>query len=407
MKKLFFILLMPFIIFAQPKVKTGIEVLRDRNFDILKGKRVGLVTNPTGVDSKLVSTVDILFKAKDVKLTALFGPEHGVRGDVGAGDDVGNSKDKETGVQVFSLYGKINKPTPEMLKDIDVMVYDIQDIGCRSYTFISTLGKVMEACAENNIPLVVLDRPNPLGGLRIEGNIVEEGFISFVSAFKIPYVYGLTCGELAKLLNEEGLLKDHNKCNLTVIPMKGWKRNMTFAETGLPWVPTSPHLPHSSVSEYYVCTGMLGELEIISEGVGYTLPFELFGAEWIDGTLLAKKMNELNLPGVIFRPLTFKPYYGGHAKKDLHGVQIHIIDSKKINLMSLQYLFLQVHHEMYPDKNIFEMSKSRWDMFDKVNGTSKIREMFSQNYRYKDIEQYMNKDINSFKLLSKKFYLYK
>lgn len=398
---------MPFIIFAQPKVKTGIEVLRDRNFDILKGKRVGLVTNPTGVDSKLVSTVDILFKAKDVKLTALFGPEHGVRGDVGAGDDVGNSKDKETGVQVFSLYGKINKPTPEMLKDIDVMVYDIQDIGCRSYTFISTLGKVMEACAENNIPLVVLDRPNPLGGLRIEGNIVEEGFISFVSAFKIPYVYGLTCGELAKLLNEEGLLKDHNKCNLTVIPMKGWKRNMTFAETGLPWVPTSPHLPHSSVSEYYVCTGMLGELEIISEGVGYTLPFELFGAEWIDGTLLAKKMNELNLPGVIFRPLTFKPYYGGHAKKDLHGVQIHIIDSKKINLMSLQYLFLQVHHEMYPDKNIFEMSKSRWDMFDKVNGTSKIREMFSQNYRYKDIEQYMNKDINSFKLLSKKFYLYK
>jgi uncharacterized protein YbbC (DUF1343 family) len=407
MKKLFFILLIPFLISAQPKVKTGIEVLRDMNFDILKGKRVGLVTNPTGVDSKLVSTVDILFNAKDVKLMALFGPEHGVRGDVGAGDDVGNSKDKETGVQVFSLYGKINKPTQEMLKDIDVIVYDIQDIGCRSYTFISTLGKVMEACAENNVPLVVLDRPNPLGGLRIEGNIVEDGFISFVSAFKIPYVYGLTCGELAKLVNEEGLLKDQKKCNLTVIPMKGWKRNMTFEETGLPWVPTSPHLPHGSVAEYYVCTGMLGELEIISEGVGYTLPFELFGAEWIDGTLLAKKMNDLNLPGVIFRPLTFKPYYGGHAKKDLHGVQIHITDSRKLNLMSLQYLFLQVHNEMYPDKNIFEMSKSRWDMFDKVNGTSKIREMFSQNYRYKDIEQYMNKDIHSFKLLSKKYYLYK
>lgn len=407
MKKLFFLLLIPFLISAQPKIKTGIEVLRDRNFDIIKGKRVGLVTNPTGVDSKLVSTVDILFNAKDIKLTALFGPEHGVRGDVGAGDDVSNSKDKETGVQIFSLYGKINKPTPEMLNNIDVMIYDIQDIGCRSYTFISTLGKVMEACAENNIPLIVLDRPNPLNGLRIEGNIVEDGYISFVSAFKIPYVYGLTCGELAKLVNEEGLLKDHKKCNLTVIPMKGWKRNMSFEETGLPWVPTSPHLPHSRVSDYYVCTGMLGELEVISEGVGYTLPFELFGAEWIDGALLAKKMNALNLPGVIFRPLTFKPYYGGHAKKDLYGVQIHIIDSKKINLMSLQYLFLQVHHEMYPDKNVFEMSKSRWDMFDKVNGTSKIRELFSKNYNYKDIEQYMNKDIKSFRLLSKKYYLYK
>ncbi|MDP4116790.1 MAG: DUF1343 domain-containing protein [Bacteroidota bacterium] len=407
MKKFLLLMFIPVLFFAQPKVKTGIEVLRDRGFDIIKGKRVGLVTNPTGVDSKLVSTVDILFNAKGVKLTALFGPEHGVRGDISAGDDVDNSKDRETGVPVFSLYGKTYKPTPEMLKNVDVLIYDIQDIGCRSYTYISTLGKVMEACAENNIPLIVLDRPNPLNGNRIEGNIVEDGFISFVSAFKIPYVYGLTCGELAKLVNEEGLLNNHKKCSLTVVPMKGWKREMKFEQTGLPWVPTSPHLPHSNLAENYVTTGILGELGIISEGVGYTLPFELFGAEWIDGATLAKKLNDLGLQGVIFRPLTFKPYYGDHSKENLHGVQIHIIDSKKLNLMSLQYLFLQVHHEMYPDKNIFEMSKSRWDMFDKVNGTSKIREMFSKNYKYSDIQDYLEKDIKSFKKLSQKYYLYK
>ena len=177
--------------------ETGIDVLEARNFDILKGKRVGLITNPTGVDSNLRSTVDILHEAKGVSLVALFAPEHGVRGDIAAGEKVAGSMDKKTGVKVFSLYGGTRKATPEMLKGIDVLVYDIQDIGCRSYTFISTLGLAMQAAAENKIPIVILDRPNPLGGLKVEGCLTEDKYISFVSQFKIPYIYGLTCGELA------------------------------------------------------------------------------------------------------------------------------------------------------------------------------------------------------------------
>ncbi|MEK9138112.1 MAG: DUF1343 domain-containing protein, partial [Bacteroidota bacterium] len=217
-----------------PAVKTGIEILRDRNFDILRGKHVGLITNPTGVDSKLKSTIDILFDAKEVKLVALYGPEHGVRGDHAAGEKVESYTDALTKLPVYSLYGKTRKPTPEMLKGIDILVYDIQDIGCRSYTYISTMGLAMEAAAEQKIEFVVLDRPNPLGGEKVEGNIVEKDFESFVSQFPVPYVYGLTCGELAQMLNEEGMLKNGVRCKLAVVPMEGWKRSMTFEETGLP-----------------------------------------------------------------------------------------------------------------------------------------------------------------------------
>ena len=188
------------------RVRTGIEVLAERNFDILRGKNVGLITNPTGIDRNFKSTIDILNEAPGVKLIALFGPEHGVRGDYAAGDYVENFTDPDTGIPVFSIYGKTRKPTPEMLKNIDVLVYDIQDIGSRSYTYISTLGLAMEAAAENNIELVVLDRPNPLGGIKMEGLLTEPKFVSFVSQFPIPYIHGLTVGELARYLNGEGLL---------------------------------------------------------------------------------------------------------------------------------------------------------------------------------------------------------
>src|SRR4030066_1793452 len=190
------------------QVITGIEVLKESNFKILEGKRVGLITNPTGVDSKLKSTIDILYEPTNVHLVALFGPEHGVRGDYAAGDIVKTYTDPQTNLPVFSLYGRTRKPTAEMLKGVDVLVYDIQDVGCRSYTYISTMGLAMEAAAENNLEFVVLDRPNPLGGLKVEGNLVEEGYYSFVSQFKIPYVYGLTCGELAQMLNEEKMMKN-------------------------------------------------------------------------------------------------------------------------------------------------------------------------------------------------------
>lgn len=387
-------------------VKTGIEILRERNFNILKGKRVGLVTNPTGVDRKLKSTIDILFEAEGVSLTALYGPEHGVRGNYTAGEHVDFYIDETTKLPVYSLYGKTRKPSTEMLKDVDVIVFDIQDIGSRSYTYISTMGLVMEAAAENNKDVVILDRPNPLGGSRIEGNIVEDGYFSFVSQFAIPYVHGLTVGELAKLLNEEGMLQNKVKCHLTVIPMEGWTRDMYFEQTGLPWVLTSPHIPHRYSPFYYAASGILGELRgVLSIGVGYTLPFQTFATEWIKSEELADKMNSYNLDGVIFRPISYKPYYGFGKDKMLNGVEIYITDYKTINLTNAQFYFAQAISELY-GRNIIAENEGRFDMFDKVLGTSKIRELFMQRLKVEDILPYLNKDIDNFRKLSEKYYLY-
>lgn len=387
------------------KIMTGIEVLKADNFKILEGKRVGLITNPTGVDNSLKSTIDILFEAPNVNLVALYGPEHGVRGDVHAGDKVDNSTDPSTGLPVYSLYGKTRKPTPEMLKDIDVLVYDIQDIGCRSFTYISTMGVAMEAAAENGIEFVVLDRPNPIGGEKVEGNLVEDGYTSFVSQFKIPYVYGLTCGELAQMLIGENMLAKN--CKLTVVPMKHWKRDMDYTQTGLQWIPSSPHIPHPHSAYFYPLSGIVGELPYLSIGVGYTIPFQMFAAQWIDAEKLAARMNALNLPGLKFRPMHLKPFYAFGKGEHLQGVQVHIMDYKTARLSEVQFYILQELAAMYPDKPAFsEENKARFDMFDKVCGSDQIRKLFSKNYRFDDIKDYWYKDVEAFKELSRKYYLY-
>lgn len=389
-------------------VKPGIETLRDNNFAQLKGKRVGLVTNPTGVDNNLKSTVDILFEAKGVKLVALYGPEHGVRGDVHAGDKVDNSTDPATGVKVYSLYGKSHKPTPEMLRDIDVLIYDIQDNGCRSYTFISTMGVCMEACAENGKEFMVLDRPNPLGGNKVEGSLVEDGFYSFVSKYNIPYLYGLTPGELAQYLNNEGLLKDGVKAKLTVVPMQGWHRSMRFNETGMPWILPSPHVPQPEHSDYYAATGIVGEMPYLSIGVGYTLPFQLFAQTWIDAQKFSKEMNALGLKGVIFRPIYIKPFYGTGKGENLQGVQVYITDAIDCDLTLIQFYAIEVLARLYPDHLAFdEQFKNRFNMFDKVCGSDYIRKTMSKNYKVADIIDYWNKDVKAFKEKSSKYYLYR
>jgi uncharacterized protein YbbC (DUF1343 family) len=388
-------------------VATGIEVLREESFAPLRGKRVGLITNPTGVDTKLRSTVDILASAPGVKLVALFGPEHGVRGDHAAGDRVDSYRDDQTGLPVYSLYGKTRKATPEMLKGIDALVYDIQDIGCRSYTYISTMGLAMEAAAEHKIPFVVLDRPNPLGGVRVEGNTVEKGFESFVSQYPIPYVYGLTCGELAKYINGEGLLSGGVRCALTVIPMRGWKRTMLFTDTGLPWVPTSPHVPEARSPVYYVSTGMLGELGVISEGVGYTIPFQVLAAQWIEPKPLADRMNALGLSGVLFRPIIFTPFYGRDKERELRGVQIHMAPGSSANLMAIQFLFMQVCNELGGGKNPFTIADpGRINAFDRVAGSDSVRILFTQRMRYEDVRPFLDKDAGKFRERSKKYFLY-
>ncbi|MFW5759266.1 MAG: exo-beta-N-acetylmuramidase NamZ domain-containing protein [Bacteroidota bacterium] len=391
----------------QAQVKTGIEVLREKKFEPLLGKRVGLITNPTGVDRNLKSTIDILAEADNFELVALYGPEHGVRGNYSAGDLVGNDYDTKTGIPMFSLYGSTRKPTPEMLEDIDILIYDIQDIGSRSYTYISTMGLAMEAAAENDIEFMVLDRPNPLGGYKFEGPLVEKEFESFVSQFPIPYVHGFTVGELATFINNEGLLADGVKAKLTVINMKGWERRMAFEDTGLPWVMSSPHIPQYQSAYFYPVSGIIGELYSINIGVGYTLPFQVFGAAWIkDPETLAENLNQLKLPGVQFRPIHYRPYYTDLKGKDLGGVQVHIPYVVKSNLSIIQFYVIQEIYKLYPDYNVFELAPERLEMFDKVSGTDKIRKTFQENFLVEDILDMWNEESERFAKKAKEYFVY-
>ncbi|MCB9206605.1 MAG: DUF1343 domain-containing protein [Ignavibacteriales bacterium] len=390
------------------KVKLGIDVLKNRNFDILQNKKVGLITNQTGVNNELKSTIDILFEAKNVNLSALFGPEHGVRGDIEGGTYVESYIDSKTNLPVYSLYGKTRKPSKEVLNDLDILVYDIQDVGVRSYTFISTLGLAIEAASENNLEFVILDRPNPLGGKKIEGNITENDFISFIGQFPIPYVYGLTCGELAQLLIKEGLINVDESYNIGVIPMENWNRIMIWEDTNLEWIPTSPHIPNDITSYFYPMTGILGELRsALSIGVGYTLPFQIIGTEWIEADKLAEVLNKQNIPGLFFRPISFIPYYAFGKGKTLKGVQVHIINYDDVNLTKTQFYIITAIRKLYPEKDLFKIaSNDEINMFNKAIGTDKIFKMINNNDSLENIFEFLDKDVEKFREVAKKYHIY-
>jgi uncharacterized protein YbbC (DUF1343 family) len=397
-----------------PAVKPGIDVLRESGCDILKGKRVGLITNATGITSDLQSTIDVLFNYPGVKLVALYGPEHGVRGDNDAGKEINGFTDARTGLPVYSLYGKTRRPTKEMLHGIDVLVYDIQDIGVRSYTYISTMGLAMEAAAENGIKFVVLDRPDPLTGERVEGAMLNPKFKSFIGEYPIPYVYGMTAGELAQMINGEqwlntnGLSREASKCDLTVVTMKGWKRSMWWDETGLTWIPTSPQIPHYFTTIYAVLTGLLGELGTANQGIGYTLPFELVGAPWIDGYALARYLNNLNLPGVQFRPISYVPFYKDTTGIRYKGVQIHIIDRATMNMTWVQIAILEALLRLFPENNIFDRAKpERINSFDKAVGTDDIRLELQNKASVQEILHKIEQSQGQFLKNREKYLLYK
>lgn len=397
--------------FASAQVRPGIEVLRDRGFAGLEGKRVGLLTNPSGVDRNLRSTIDILYKAENVNLVKLFAPEHGVRGDIYAGGHADDTVDDATGLTVYSVYGKYRTPTPQMLEGLDVVVYDIQDVGTRSYTFISALGLMMRACAEQGIEVMVLDRPNPLGGEKVEGNCPEKGFYSYVGEFKIPYVYGLTVGELARLINEEGLNCGQKgdlpplKCKLTVIPMEGWKRSMTYNQTGLSWILPSPQIPSPAAALGYPCAGIVGECaNYLNIGVGYTLPFQTFAAEWIDAEKLKARLESYNLPGTAWRTIHYKPFSGSAKDKLIHGVQFFFTDYEAAELTTLNFYVMQAVHELYPSHNPY--AGGPYAMVDKVCGSDFVQKTFSRTFKVSDIRDYWFKDVETFRKLSEKYYLY-
>lgn len=319
-------------------VKSGLENFLEKYLDHVEGKKVGLITNPTGVDKELRSTLDLFYKDPSINLVALYGPEHGIRGNAQAGQYVPFYVDEIYKLPVFSLYGQSQKPDPGMLENIDeymrsfdttdtgkipersmvesldVMVFDIQDVGTRIYTYIATMAYSMQACAEAEIPFIVLDRPNPINGKDIEGPILEyPEFSSFVGLYPIPIRHGMTVGELANMFNE---LFFENKVDLTVIAMSDWRRDMWFDETGLPWVIPSPNMPTLKTATVYPGQVFV-EGTNISEGRGTTKPFEFFGAPWIDGNKLTKELNSFNIPGVIFREAWFTPTFSKFGGRDV------------------------------------------------------------------------------------------
>lgn len=363
----------------QPKVLVGADMLfTNEHAEILHGKHIGLITNHTAINRQLISSRERLKSQASTHgytVVAMFAPEHGITGAVYADELVQHEIDPD-GIPIYSLHGKTRRPTPEMLKGIDLLIYDIQDIGARSYTYATTLFYVMEEAAKQGIPVVVLDRPNPINGLVVDGPMLEEKWRSIVGYINVPYCHGMTIAELAQFFNAEYKIN----CELHVVPMKGWKRSMSFQDTGLTWIPTSPHVPDATTPFYYPITGLLGELQIVSIGVGYTLPFKLVGAPWINADVFAKSLNDQKFPGVAFLPFYFRPFFGRFEHENCQGVQVVVTDPKIYKPVSTQYLIIGTLKSLYPEKMLAAIAaagKTRKEMFSKVNGTELVYEIMS------------------------------
>lgn len=356
---------------AYSSVKLGSDTMEALGYPGLKGKRVGLVTNPSGINSRGISTIDLLRKAPGVKLVSMFGPEHGVYGDIKAGDYVPTRKDFRTGLMVHSIYGTTRKPTPGMLQDIDVIVYDLQDVGARSYTFISSLGLIMQAAEENGKEVVVLDRPNPLGGNRIEGGGVDPSLRSFVGQYDIPYVYGLTVGEMAYWINDNYL---ERPCRLTVFRMGNWNRRMSWADTGLRWVATSPNIPAWESAAGYVATGLLGDIGITNGANVHPKPFMVVAGETINEQDLAANLNRLGLKGIGIRPTVFYPSSGKYTNVAFRGIELILDPQSPESYLKLNYQVLDALRSLQPRKNYFVSAPpDSVLMFDKINGGGRNR----------------------------------
>ncbi|MBS0648276.1 MAG: DUF1343 domain-containing protein [Verrucomicrobia bacterium] len=365
------------VLFAEPKIQLGVDVFfQEERYLDLKGKKVALLTNHTGVDGQQKPTLELLQQVeKDFKIVALFSPEHGLTGVAYAAENVGHKKEGK--VQCYSLHGNYRRPTPEMLKGIDVIIYDIQEIGCRSYTYATTLFYVMEEAAKRGIEVMVLDRPNPMGGLLVDGPMLHDDSRSFLGYVNVPYCHGMTIGELARFFNEEYRVK----CRLKVVPLQGWKREMTFQETGLVWIPTSPQIPEADTPFFYPATGLLGELQLVSIGIGYTLPFKVVGAPWIDAKAFVKALNLQKLKGVKFLPFHFKPYFGPYKGEECHGVRILITDAKQFRPVSIDYMIMGVLKSLYPQevvKRLKALPEKKRALFCKANGNTDILNLLLQ-----------------------------
>lgn len=404
-------------------MKLGVDVLLEQRLDLVRGKRIGLITNPTGVDAQLRPTVEKLRAHPAVKLVALYGPEHGVRGNAQAGEFVDFYTDEHFGLPVFSLYGQALKLPDQplvdidatmrefdtqhtgktvehaMLRDVDALVFDLQDVGTRVYTYVATMAYAMQAAAEMGIPFIVLDRPNPLGGETMEGPILEyPRHSSFIGLYPVPLRHALTAGELARLFNAKFLAR---KCALTVVSMEGWRRGDWFDATGLPWVPPSPNMPTLETASVYPGQVLL-EGTNLSEGRGTTKPFEFFGAPWIDGYVLARELNALGLEGVRFREAWFTPTFSKFTGRRCGGCQVHVTDRAAFrSVTAVLAILATVRRLAGADLELHA------GYFDKVMGTATVREAFERGETWRAIEARWDVGLTEFARMRGEFLLYR
>lgn len=392
---------------ASGQVKTGADLLFRQYFHLIDGKRVGLVTNHTALLSDGTHLADAIFKNSRTKLVALFGPEHGIRGDAPDGKSIQAGRDAKTGVPVYSLYGATNKPTAEMLKDVDVLVFDIQDVGVRFYTYVSTMSYAMEAAAEHKIPFVVLDRPDPIRGVWVEGFVREDSLRSFVGLQPIPIAYGMTIGELAEMFNGEGWLKDGVKASLTVVKMEGWKRTMWYDQTGLRWVKPSPSMATLRTAIVYPGTCFI-EGTNLSEGRGTDHPFEYIGAPFIDGRRWADALNSSGLKGVQFEPVDFTPQslknitiHPKYEGTKCSGIYVDVTDRDIYEPVKAGIYILSTAKKLFPDS-----LKWRGRYLDLLSGTGRLRPAIDAGVSPDRIVGMWKGEIEKFEQIRKRYLLY-
>lgn len=392
--------------FLEAKVLIGLDRIFEPEFvHHFRNKKIGIVTNQTAINQSYDTILDLFFEKKDLcKIAALFAPEHGIDGLFLASHKIND--DMKYKIPVHSLFGLTRRPTKEMLANIDLLVFDIQDIGCRSYTYATTLFYCIEECAKHHVPLVVLDRPNPMGGNLVDGFFVDPLFRSFISYINVPFCHGMTIGELARYFNEEYNIKS----SLTVIPMKGWTRDMTFSDTKLPWIPTSPNIPEKDTPFYYATTAALGELSFVNIGVGYTLPFKVIGAPWIDADAFHAALKKQNLPGVTFTKVHFRPFFGLFKGESCHGVQLHVTDPATYQPVKVQSFLLGILKSLYPKEIATALQKAegkKQQIFSQAVGTDYIIKLLKQEKHVSwKLAEYQTQKRRDFIQTRKKYLLY-
>ncbi|HEX7317834.1 MAG TPA: DUF1343 domain-containing protein [Pyrinomonadaceae bacterium] len=387
-------------------VVLGIERLCGERADLVKGSRVGLVCNQASVDHELRHSADVLKSVEGVDLTTLFGPQHGIRGDVQDNMiETPHTRDTETGLPVYSLYSETREPTEEMLQDVDVIVCDLQDVGCRIYTFVYTIANCMRVARRLGKRVIVCDRPNPIGGVAVEGNLLEQGFESFVGQFQLPTRHGMTAGELSRMFNEHWGIG----CELEVVTMDGWSRELWFDETDAPWVLPSPNMPTLDSATVFPGTVHLEGTQV-SEGRGTTHPFELVGAPYVEAGEFARKLESIGLPGVRFRPTNFLPTFQKHAGLTCGGVQIHVLDRLEMRPVITGLAVVKTCFELYGED--FRWKEPPYEYvydknpFDVISGTDRLRISIERGDSLEDLERSWRAELAEFEGMRQKYLLY-